>query len=369
MKILMVTDKYLPNVGGVINTIREISENLVGTGNEVTIVCFGNQNKTDFINGVKIFFIKSQLSKYFLGLSFPILVKINSIIKEENPDIVHIHGYHTLLSLSALIPLKTGINIVFSPHYHKVGHTPLNNLLHHGYKYIGYVLFKKSRIIFTGSHYEKELVTTNFPNFQRKVVLVPLGVKKIIISEKKQTNLDRKRINLLFIGNLMEYKGIQYIIKSLSYLIKKGYCPHLTIIGNGSYKSDLVSLIEVENVGSNINFFEKLSDHEIELKMLDSDMLLLLSKAEAYGLVVAESLGLGTPTIVSNANALKEFTEIPGCFGIDIPPRIDDLADLIINTFNYSGPVGPADKTKIRTWDEVASNYFFIYERIKFGAR
>ena len=94
--------------------------------------------------------------------------------------------------------------------------------------------------------------------------------------------------------------------------------------------------------------------------MKRADLLLLLSNSEAYGIVVAEALALGTPCIVADATALHEFVAEPGCFGVDYPPDPEKVARLITEVFESSVQVGPFSD-KIRPWGAVGRAYERLY--------
>ena len=93
-----------------------------------------------------------------------------------------------------------------------------------------------------------------------------------------------------------------------------------------------------------------------------SDIFLLLSQSENYGIVVPEALTMGTPVIVTKRTALNEFLNEPGCFGVDYPPDPKEVANLILKIYKSDIKVGPFTK-KIRTWNEVALDYEQLYLR------
>ena len=99
---------------------------------------------------------------------------------------------------------------------------------------------------------------------------------------------------------------------------------------------------------------------EILDEMERSDIFLLLSKSEGYGIVVAEALAMGTPSIVTNGTALEEFTNENGCFGVNFPPDPDEVADLILDINKNHVKTGPFVK-KIRTWDKITEDYEKLY--------
>ena len=91
-------------------------------------------------------------------------------------------------------------------------------------------------------------------------------------------------------------------------------------------------------------------------------MLLLLSNSEAYGIVVAEAVALGTPCIVADATALHEFVAELGFFGVAYPLDPEKAARLSTQDFESTAQVGPFSG-KIRT-----GGVGRAYERLTVGA-
>ena len=110
-----------------------------------------------------------------------------------------------------------------------------------------------------------------------------------------------------------------------------------------------------------ITWTSGLSDQMLMERIKKSHLLLLLSNSEAYGIIVAESLALGTPVLVAKKAALSEFLGEPGCFGVDYPPDPTVVANTIVNLCKSEIRVGPFTD-KIRTWDKVAEEYEKLYK-------
>ena len=134
----------------------------------------------------------------------------------------------------------------------------------------------------------------------------------------------------------------------------------LTIIGDGPEKKRLQRLAEKLGTTDKIEWRSFLRRKEFINMIKKADVFLLLSESEAYGIIVAEALALGTPVIVTKRTALKEFLNEPGCFGVDYPPNPEEVAELILKIVDSDVKVGPFSK-KIRTWDEVVEDYERVY--------
>jgi glycosyltransferase involved in cell wall biosynthesis len=365
MKIMTIVGNYYPHLGGITTVIKEVSETLVKKGHECTVLTINHDNiysNEKRINGVYVKRINSPTSNYLFGFSpamYRYLKKNKALI--DGTDIIHVHGYHTLMSLEAIYLCQNKNKpIIFTPHYHAIGHTKLKNLLHKLYKPIGRQVFKYVDKVVCVSEYEASLIQKDFVVSSEKIQIIPNGVKQINSSIKKKR--EGNVISLLYVGYVRRYKGVQYILSAMEKLEKK----HdkkviLNIIGTGDYENEIKKLAKNLNLEGRVFWYSNLSENELYQKYKNTDIFLLLSHAEAYGIVVAEALASGTPCIVAKTSALSEFVNEPGCFGIEYPPDPEKLASLILKIYNSDVKVGPFNQNKIRTWDEVAKEYEEVY--------
>jgi len=86
-------------------------------------------------------------------------------------------------------------------------------------------------------------------------------------------------------------------------------------------------------------------------------VFVLLSRYEAFSIVVAEALAAGTSCVVANTSALKEWIDNRNCFGIDYPVNVDNLAGLINKVIGRS-----VTDVKLWDWDDVVRELEHVYE-------
>jgi len=368
MRILMtappLADVLSP--GGIYKVIREIAKNLSKRGHEVIVLQLNSLNRPneEYRDGFKIIRVNS---KHFYGLSLGMYSYLKKHFNELNPDIVHVHGYHNLLSPEIIYIIRKmnhNVPIIFTPHYDPLNHsTILGKML--GWihdKTIGKSFLKLPDHIISVSNFEANNLRRMFNVSQERITVIPHGVD-FINTKKKRKN--KSNITLLYVGYLHEYKGVQYIIKALHELIYSLDFKNikLRIVGEGPEKRNLLLLSKKLKVDEFIEWIPFLPHEKVLEEMKRVDIFLLLSKSEGYGIVVAEALAMGTPTIVTKGTALEEFTKEPGCFGIDYPPDPKEVAKLILKIVSSDVRVGPFSR-KIRTWDKVARDYESMYNLI-----
>jgi glycosyltransferase involved in cell wall biosynthesis len=103
---------------------------------------------------------------------------------------------------------------------------------------------------------------------------------------------------LLFIGRLIEHKNANLAVQATWILSTRGYDVHLGIVGVGPEEVRLRAQVQELGLGTRVTFLSTIeSQHELWSLLRGTQVLLAPSVREGYGLVVAESLALGTPVV------------------------------------------------------------------------
>jgi glycosyltransferase involved in cell wall biosynthesis len=310
LKIAQVCPRYSPDIGGVETHVKEISERLAKKGHMVEVVTTDPSGKlpaTETINGVKV----TRFKCIAPGNAYFFTPKIYSYLKSREYDIIHGHSYHALPSLFAALA-KNDSKFMFTPHYHRSGHTFFRNLLHKPYRLLGKMIFSKADCVICVSEYEKGLITEDF-NVSDKIEKIPNGVNLAEFENLKPQKDESGKKTLLYVGRLEEYKGVQHIIQALPQLPDF----KLQIVGKGPYEEELIKIANQIGVSERIEWLKGISRDELLQCYASADVFLMLSKHEAYGITVAEALAAGTPCIVAKGSALEEFVDDRICIGIE----------------------------------------------------
>jgi glycosyltransferase involved in cell wall biosynthesis len=347
MKILQVCPRYYPDIGGVEEYVKNTAERLAKQHEVTVFTCdpSGKLLKDEKINGVTVkrYRCFAPGDAYYLSL-----VMLNELKKSEF-NIIHGHNYHAFPLFFARWA-KTPRFIV-SPHYHGHGHTRFRNFLLKLYKPLGKKIFEDAYRIIADSNYEKNLLSKDFNLNKNNINVIPLGIDTSEFNSLDETPKEHKTI--LFVGRLEEYKGVQYIIEALPFL-EKDFC--LKIVGKGPYKANLLTQINKLGLNDRVTFYQDLPRQELLRMYARASVFVLLSKLEAFSIVVAEALASKTPCIVANTTALTEWIDNTNCFGIDYPIKIENLVKLINRVAGNS-----VNDLKIWDWDKVINNLLKIY--------
>jgi glycosyltransferase involved in cell wall biosynthesis len=377
MRILLINYMETNSPGGINKVIREIAKNLSKRGHEVIVLQpnpFNLENE-ELYEGFRIIRVSSLIdnTKYLYGLNYEIYKYLKNHLKDMNPDIIHVHGYHHLLPIETIYTIKridSNIPIIFSPHLDVIKSRIAGKYLWKIYNLFARGVFKQSSKITSCSQFEAENI--EFLGVDpAKITIICHGVDLIdyMLNNETEKAVNKvnhnKKIKLLYWGYLVHRKGVDFILNSLNTLVNDTGCKDivLTIVGDGPEKQKLLNKAADLNLHDYIVWKSFLPQEDLIKEIKCADIFILLSRSEAYGISVAEALAMGTPCIITNKTALKEFKDEPGCFLVDYPPKPKEVAELVLNIIKSDVTVGPLTE-KIRLWNEVSVDYERLYEEV-----
>lgn len=115
------------------------------------------------------------------------------------------------------------------------------------------------------------------------------------------------QLNLLFVGNLQPHKGLDVLINSLEDFKKF----KLKIVGdeksNPYYTEKIKKLIGDKGMENNVELTGFLTERELSKTFQESNLLIVPSFYEGFGIVYVEALGYGVPVIATQNGGAGEI--------------------------------------------------------------
>jgi glycosyltransferase involved in cell wall biosynthesis len=126
-------------------------------------------------------------------------------------------------------------------------------------------------------------------------------------------------LKLLFVGILVPRKGVHLLLDALAELTR--YPWELRIVGDSTLDSRYVALLREKSLklGNRAQFLGRVSCEGLSQIYVDSDLLVLPSYFEGYGIVAAEAVLHLLPVIASRVGGIPEIIR-DGQEGILLPP-------------------------------------------------
>jgi len=184
-------------------------------------------------------------------------------------------------------------------------------------------------LVFQSSAMEQDYrKSLDWRNGSATVIPNPLDldlVRKQAMSGADEPDFDPSAFNIVAAGRLEEQKGFDLAIEAVAALRNKDV--HLTILGEGSRRTMLESLVREKNIKDRVRLIGY--RHNPYPYYAKADGFLLSSKFEGFPNVVLEALSCGTPVIATPVAGLSTILEnIPQC-EISSGHRISELSEAI----------------------------------------
>lgn len=111
----------------------------------------------------------------------------------------------------------------------------------------------------------------------------------------EQTHDGRERKRMIAVGRLYGQKGFDLLAEAWAKICRKYPDWSITIFGDGNEKAEIEACIQRLGVGDSLSIHPSVED--IYKEYLESDFLILSSRAEGFGLVLIEAMACGIPCV------------------------------------------------------------------------
>ncbi len=175
---------------------------------------------------------------------------------------------------------------------------------------------------------ELELKSTKKKIRNVSCALIPNGINVEQYSHKKEW-IQEGKLRIIFLGRIDPIKGLENLIMAISRLDKGLYLLKICGTGDKEYVKKLKVYAKEFGLEDEIEFTGHMNNQIKARNICASDILILPSYSENFGMVIIESLSRGTPVIVSKKTPWEEVTNIGCGFWVDNDP--DALADVLVN--------------------------------------
>jgi glycosyltransferase involved in cell wall biosynthesis len=358
MKVLFYTDT--PNYGGAEKQMELLARHLKPLGCEVSLACGAYSElipRTDGLKAYERVFSLSTLHKHDPRH----YSELKKLLQKERFDLIHIHLWNPGSCRYAFFSAKkAGIPIVTTEH-DPFELTGIKGIIKRK------TLAKTDQIIAISMDNVRQL--SEYGEYvKNRLNCVNNGIEIDRFLDNKDSaslNVQKGDLVITCIAELHERKGHKYLIEAFKKLQTEMPMLHLFLIGKGPNEAHLKSVYG--NV-TNLHFLGWREDIPQILKM--TDVFVLPSLREAFGLVLLEAMASGVAVVATDNGGTKDIIE-DGKSGFLVPPENSDrLADAIRTLIH--NPEQKKDMEKIAlervktlfTAEKMAERTLEVYKKI-----
>lgn len=292
-------------------------------------------------------------------------------------DVVHIHGlWEEVQHRAARACQRLRLPYVISPH----GMLDPWSLSQGAWKKKLYIALRLRRnlnraaaIHFTTAT-ERDLVCPL--GFTAAAIVEPIGVDFAEFDPLPEKGRFRARFPqlstrpvVIFLGRLHPKKGFDILIPAFAQASCRDAMLVIAGPGDDAYRAELARMVESHGIASRVVFAGMQRGRERIEALVDSDLFVLPSYQENFGIAVVESLAAGVPVVISDqVNIHREVSESSG--GSVVPTRVDAMASELsrwMNDAQLRADAGARGREFVRSrfdWSRIAANWARHYASV-----
>jgi glycosyltransferase involved in cell wall biosynthesis len=328
MRIGMLTDSWLPNIDGVVNSLIIFRKELEKRGHEIFIFAPGEKNFDDFENNT--FYYRSRVLKVYENYKIafrltPFFQRTNKLTREVGIDVFHSHSPGPMGVRGLCVAYKLGIPLVFTYHtnlHDLLRYLPLNEtyldmifnpLLN---RWISWYL-KGCDAVIVPTRSRADELSQSFGDCIKKLFIQPNPIdfekfcnidKEKAIGLRKSLSLENKLV-VLTIGRVVEEKRLGLLVEAAKYVVEKHPNVVFVIGGEGPYKTSLVKEVKSSGLTKNFLFTGFIPDELLSTYYRLADVFAFPSTFEIQGMVMLEAMVSGLPCAVARAKPMIDLIE------------------------------------------------------------
>ena len=285
------------------------------------------------------------------------------IAKQEEYDIIHAHDWLTFPA-GVLAKKATGKPLVVHVHATDFDRSGGNvnpdvfEIEKHG--------MQQADGIFAVSNHTKRIIAEKYRIDESKIFTVHNGVEPLSFKSPRKSGKTKKTQTVTFLGRITLQKGPQYFVDMAKKVLSRMPNVEFVMAGSGDMMRTMIELVSHLGISNKFRFPGFLKGDEVWKMLARSDIYIMPSVSEPFGISPLEAMQCRVPVIISKQSGVSEV--IHHAIKLDFWDT-DAMADAVYNILHRSGLKkmlkrnGHFEVNRIR-WDKSASQIKSLYKNL-----
>jgi glycogen(starch) synthase len=220
--------------------------------------------------------------------------------------------------------------------------------------------------IITVSAYTRQILMDRYSVSKEKINVVYNGVTPVREAIVRNSESEKKTKTVTFLGRITFQKGPDYFVEAAKKVLEQYPETRFVMAGSGDMLNRMIKRVAALRMSSRFHFTGFLKGSETDLMYAMSDVYVMPSVSEPFGISPLEAIRSGVPVIISKQSGVSEV--LKNALKIDFWD-IDALADAICGLLNYKSlsqtfiREGAKEVEKL-SWDRAADQTKQIYQSL-----
>jgi 1,2-diacylglycerol 3-alpha-glucosyltransferase len=314
MRILLMTNTYLPHVGGVARSVAAFEQEYRALGHETLIIA--PQFDGEYADPENVIRVPAIQNFNGSDFSFPVPVPgyLQSALHEFRPEIVHAHHPFLLGAAAVRIARARQIPLVYTNHtlYEHYTHYIGNEANMLG-KFIttltvGYSNLCDAVIAPSGS--VAELLRER--GVQAHIEIVPTGIDVHAFARgdgsalRQRHGIPADAFVVGHLGRLTLEKNLPFLARAVAKFLTREPQAHFLVVGSGPSEDEIRHICDAAGCGDRLHLTGTLSGDDLINAYHAMDLFAFASQSETQGLVLAEAMAAELPVVALDGPGVRE---------------------------------------------------------------
>lgn len=215
-------------------------------------------------------------------------------------------------------------------------------------------------------------------NLTRKTVIEKYGInpEKVTTVHNAVIPLDEELLNLprhqtkekviTFLGRITMQKGPEYFVEAAAKVLQKTKNVRFVMAGSGDMMDQMIRLVAKRDIADRFHFTGFLKGKQVYEMLADSDVYVMPSVSEPFGISPLEAMEMGVPSIISKQSGCAEILEnVIKVDYWDIDAMADAMHSIVTNKALYKTLREEGiDEIHRITWEKAGQKVVDVYNKV-----
>lgn len=368
LQVTHVTGYYPPHLGGMEQMVAKLAEMQCESGMEVHVLtsdqgCKGARRPSLEQDWPKV---RRLWSAYIMHT--PIIPGLMvRLLRIRRNDIVHVHIAHAYTPEAVLLAAKLkGFRYLAHMHLDALPSQRLGYAVLPIYKrlVLRAVLQNAAKVIVPTIGY-MDMVHEKYGVPCERIFVIPNATDHAITGSKSLSG-DKDPVRILFVGRLVVQKNIPLLLSAMKdYTERYERQIDLSIVGDGDQKDYIDKMIVSLELHDIVTMKGSLFGNDLEREFFESDIFVLCSTHESFGIVLIEAMAKGLPIVAVDILGVSDVVGngVNGLLTAGDPSSLADAIHGLIDSDQLYCEISANNVANARkyTWESVRSLLSQVY--------
>lgn len=284
------------------------------------------------------------------------------IAQSYDYDIIHAHDW---LTYKAGVIAKRVSNKKLVIHVHATEFDRSGEHINQGVYDIERYGMNNADHIVCVSDLTRNIVISRYGQDPDKVTTIYNGANSLFLNEVKSDKAVKEKI-VTFLGRVTFQKGPDYFVEAAAKVLKYDKNVRFVMAGSGDMLNRMVALVAKKRISKNFHFTGFLKGEEVNRMFAMSDVYVMPSVSEPFGISPLEAMNARVPVIISKQSGVSEVLKY--AIKVDFWD-IDAMANAIYSLLNYpalSNMFSRYGKNEVESirWEDSAKELRNLYYKL-----